>query len=641
MAKKVRDKVAAKGDNELIGKSFIRNLAKLKNPRTFVTCPIYYASGQPHIGHLHTTVLGDFYHRWFQLNHYNSQLSTGTDEHGTKIVRKFNENKQNYYTIDDFVAAMSSNYQREFETINITTDRIRGGHFIRTTDEKHKHVAQEMWAKMSDKISIEQYSGWYSFNDETFVPETKQTIDENGKRFATDSMHELEFVEESNYFFDFSQYLDKIELYIRTAVCTSNRASLLSDIAAYREKPDTAKLCISRPNERMRISPESDVTWGVPVPDGSHQMYVWFEALCSYVTAASETNQASNWPPTLQIIGRDIATFHCIYLPAMLLATGMELPRAVLIHGHWTNLGEKMSKSKENYVTLDEMAKVVNGQTDAIRWFLLNNVSELNKNYSDELLRIQTDQSLGRHLASVVEMVTSDEINPYQTYPPLHNEMPLESVPGAIELMETVRKLPAEYAQHINNGHVSQALRTLTSCSKAIVTFTKSHNLDQIDRANLEQRLFSNAVLHLVYESLRVTAILLQPATPTIATKVLNRLGVALESRHVDDAADVFAGYERAGRNLGPGQGHLFVTQKQLAKEASFLAHLKERQHIREQQQLNTRTIYQTDNMEKQKDQRRKKKYARLKAKRKADRKAAARDGARRSGMEGLEEWDF
>ena len=354
------------------------------------------------------------------VKQYNSYLATGTDEHGTKIVRNYHQNKFKYDSIDDFVDSIASEYRSQFEKMRISVDERDGGRFTRTTDEKHKKSAIKMWNKIKHNIKLEEHEGWYSYNDEVFVPETKQIIDEKtGKRYAADSMHELELVAEENYFFDFSEYLDGIELYIRTAVKTTNIKKLLNEIEQYREDPSKAKLCVSRPNKRMIVS--NDRTWGVPVPTNppSHQMYVWFEALCSYITSIEneETGKLSMWPITLQVVGVDILNFHAIYLPAILLAAEMPLPRALLVHGHWTNNGEKMGKSKANYISFDEMSDVVNGQVDAIRWFLLSNLSGSNKNYSPELLRIMTDRNLGQILTRAFDQATSEENNPYQTYP--------------------------------------------------------------------------------------------------------------------------------------------------------------------------------------------------------------------------------
>ena len=197
--------------------------------------------------------------------------------------------------------------------------------------------------------------------------------------------------------------------------------------------PIRAKLSVSRPIARH--------SWGIPVPnDPQHVMYVWFDALINYLTSAQMSNQSKTpyWPPSVQIVGEEISRFHCIYFPAILLAAGYELPESVFVHGHWTVNGEKMGKSKANFVSLPEMAEIVDFQYDGIRWALLSATGHGSADYSNDMLRNVT---LSR-ISNLLEISTDHNSNPLQVYP----KFTLRHIPDD-EIVFIIKSLPGQFKQ--------------------------------------------------------------------------------------------------------------------------------------------------------------------------------------------------
>ena len=235
---------------------------------------------------------------------------------------------------------------------------------------------------------------------------------------------------------------------------------------------------------------------GVMVPDDpAHVMYVWFEALINYLTVThyrvdreGQFVTSRHWPPTIQIMGKDIIKFHCIYFPAMLMAADLELPESVLIHGHWTVSGEKMGKSKANYATLEDMERVVNGQQDGIRWFLLNHVGKENVDFSEDMLRIQADTFLGNKLGGMLHWATHDSQNPTQMYPNLFvDHIPLD-YQGRNSLIDSVRELPEKFEDAVAAGNINKANQAVVDCFAILQKFFNSHNCGDTNWSDMDQR---------------------------------------------------------------------------------------------------------------------------------------------------------
>lgn len=443
---------------------------------------------------------------------------------------------------------------------------VDGGKFIRTSHKSHHKTAQLFWTRIQKHLTLEKYGGWYSTPDEAFITQ-KDIKETDGKMYNIHNGHRLEYIQEENYVFEFGQFLDEIEHWAKGAL--NEPAAVLKEIEARRAEGRT-KLSVSRPRRR--------VNWGVVVPDDQdHTMYVWFDALINYLTAAGFNGEQLNfWPPQMQVLGSDIDRFHCIYWPAMLLAAGLDLPQKMFIHGHWTRDGTKMSKSLDNFVTPELLLEVVDGQSDAVRWFCLKHAMNRNTDFQEELLRIQSDADLSNKIGNLLSRSTG-KLNPSGGYPVFYpDHMPRDDT-GEMYLVDFVQSLPDRFAELINAGQLPSAMGLIIRTIEAGNSMLTKERLFKLDRSNLQERMRADSAVHACYELLRVCAILLQPATPNIANKILNRLGIPLESRLFEDACDSFCGldgeeFERVGRLLGPPQGYIYKSSQLVLKERQSLA---------------------------------------------------------------------
>lgn len=281
--------------------------------------------------------------------------STGTDEHGIKVQRAAEGKNLDPQIFCDQVSCRFQKLCQEFNASNT--------HFIRTTDANHKEVVQKFWNKLKESGHIykSKYQGWYCSSDEAFVTNVEDvTKDGVTKKVSSESGNEVEWIEEENYMFKLSQFQEPLLKWLDTVppVIIPNSFHSLVKQTVSRGIQD---LSISRPSSRL--------SWAIPVPnDESQTIYVWLDALVNYLTVAGYPD-AKQWPPDLHVIGKDILKFHAIYWPAFLMAVGMEPPRRILCHSHWTISDEKMSKSKGNVV--DPFKKALEFSPEGLRYFLL------------------------------------------------------------------------------------------------------------------------------------------------------------------------------------------------------------------------------------------------------------------------------
>jgi methionyl-tRNA synthetase len=326
----------------------------------YITTPIYYVNGDPHIGHAYTSVACDVFARFKRMDGYRVHFLTGTDEHGLKVYQAAREEGRDP---QDFCDQVSSKFKDILPQMNITNDD-----FIRTTEERHKHGAQAFWQKLKDNddIYLDRYRGWYAVRDEAYYSEDELEVTDDGRRIAP-SGAECEWTEEESYFFRLSAWQDKlVELYENHPEFIqpeSRRNEVMSFV-----KSGLRDLSISR----------TTFSWGVPVPDDpDHVMYVWIDALANYITALGYPDTdcdlyQSFWPANIHMIGKEITRFHAVYWPAFLMSAGVELPRQIYANGWLVIEGQKMSKSLGNVITPDDL---VNTYTcDGARYHLMQDV---------------------------------------------------------------------------------------------------------------------------------------------------------------------------------------------------------------------------------------------------------------------------
>ncbi|XP_049824100.1 methionine--tRNA ligase, mitochondrial isoform X2 [Aethina tumida] len=344
----------------------IRTFSSKSNNISFLTTPIYYVNANPHIGHLYTSLIADAAQRWRRISDRGVKIefSTGTDEHGSKIQQAAAQFKK---TPSEYCDDISTQYKKLASEFGV-------GHtkFIRTSDQGHKETVWKFWNVLSDKRLIYQskYEGWYCVSDETFLVETqlKENVSKDGKKVlvSLESGHPVEWTEEQNYIFKLASFRNDLLYWLNqnNVIRPKKFQKILLDFLHNEDLPD---LSISRPSSRVH--------WGIQVPnDDSQTIYVWLDALVNYLTVAGYSTKspeefAKIWPPTLQVIGKDILKFHGIYWPAFLMAADLAPPSSILCHSHWTVDGEKMSKSKGNVVCpFDRGGKY---SADGLRYFLL------------------------------------------------------------------------------------------------------------------------------------------------------------------------------------------------------------------------------------------------------------------------------
>ncbi|KAG8188235.1 hypothetical protein JTE90_018825 [Oedothorax gibbosus] len=342
----------------------------------FVSTPIFYVNGAPHIGHMQSCLYADAFARMQRLLGKEVLFSTGTDEHGLKVQQVAETMKK---SPREFCSEMSTKFQETFKESDVSFTN-----FIQTTDEYHKETVHNFWNKLNKNgcISKGRYEGWYSITDEAFVPSSQIKEVREGniiKMTSIETGSVLEKMSEENYVFPLPQFEKDILYWLSKDVIQPT--NFLEDVKRWIGE-GLHELSVSRPRSRL--------SWGIPVPDDNSQIiYVWLDALVNYLTVGSQGRENIVWPIDCHVIGKDILKFHAIYWPAFLIAAGYEPPRKIFCHSHWTVNYEKMSKSKGNVV--DPQTLISKYSCDGFRYFLLRaSVPHSDTNYSETKIHRMT-----------------------------------------------------------------------------------------------------------------------------------------------------------------------------------------------------------------------------------------------------------
>lgn len=351
----------------------------------YITTPLYYVNAKPHIGHAYTNILCDTFARYRRFRGEKVFFLTGTDEHGTKIEKAAREQKKEPRK---YVDEMVLQFKSLWKLLGIEYD-----HFIRTTDEEHKKIVQDILRELEAKGEIYKasYKGWYCTPCESFW--TKLQLLE-GK--CPDCKRDVQKLSEDNYFFKMSKYqkwlIDTIEKnpdFIRPEMRKN-------EILGFLREP-LEDLCITRPRSRL--------AWGIDYPSSKdHVVYVWFDALINYLSItrypAIKSQFKELWPADIHMVGKDILRHHAVYWPVMLKVLGVEMPKTILAHGWWMMSGAKVSKSRGNVV--DPIALVNKYGVDALRYFLLHEVTVGNDGaFSEDLLAERYTTDLANDLGNL------------------------------------------------------------------------------------------------------------------------------------------------------------------------------------------------------------------------------------------------
>lgn len=368
-----------------------------RKTKFYVTTPIYYVTAKPHLGSLYSTILADVAARWFRIRGAKTFFLTGTDEHGQKVAEAAEKAALSPKPfVDGFIDAYKSMWAKY---------HIDYSYFIRTTDASHVKAVQDWISKLQVTGDIYKafYTGWYCTPCETYVTEKDllEAADKNNPGCPSCN-RPTGYVEEESYFFRLSAYADKLLAYFESHpdfIVPSERAAEVINFV----KSGLKDLSISR----------TTVSWGIPFPgDTKHITYVWADALNNYITAIGYGDAARSeefnfwWPADLQVMGKDIVRFHAIYWPAFLMASGLEIPQKLLVHGWLKVNNQKMSKSFGNVVDPEKLLQEYGA--DQVRYYLTKHMAiTQDSEFSTQDLEQRINSDLANDLGNLLNRVTT------------------------------------------------------------------------------------------------------------------------------------------------------------------------------------------------------------------------------------------
>lgn len=410
--------------------------------RRYFTTPIYYASGEPHLGHAYTTVLTDFLARYHRQTGAEVLFLTGTDEHGQKMQETAAKLEIEPIELAD---QMAQRFEAAWKDLNISHDR-----FIRTTEAEHVGVVTTILQRLWDKGQIYEdlYSGWYCVPDERYWTEKEV----GPEHLCPDCKRPVNFVEEKNYFFRMSEYQQRLIQHIEDHPQWIVPETRRNEILGFLAQP-LQDLSISRPKSRLQ--------WGITLPfDDEHVCYVWVDALINYVTASGVldpeggsdqpgfTNPGNSWwPADMHLIGKDILTTHSVYWPTLLMAADLDLPNQILAHGWWVMGETKMAKSLGNVI--DPLALREDFGTDGVRWYLMRDMpTGADASYTPERFLARYEE-LANVLGNLASRATSMIVK--------YREGVVPDAPGT-DLDEAIRATLDAVTTHMDGLRIHDAL---------------------------------------------------------------------------------------------------------------------------------------------------------------------------------------
>lgn len=490
-----------------------------ENTKSFyITTPIYYPSGKFHIGTAYTTVASDAMARYKRLRGYDVRFLTGMDEHGQKIQEKAQEAS---LAPQEYVDGIAEAAKKIWNLMDISHDD-----FIRTTETRHKEGVKKIFQTFLDNGDIYkgEYEGWYCTPDETFFTESQL---ENGN--CPDCGRAVHKVKEESYFFNMKKYADRLIQYYEDNLEFIEPESRKNEMINNFLKPGLEDLSVSR----------TSFDWGVKVPgDDKHVIYVWVDALSNYITSLgyrSDDDSLFNkfWPADVHVVGKDIVRFHTIYWPIFLMALNLPLPKKIFAHGFIMMKDGKMSKSKGNVVQPEMLVERYG--LDATRYFLLRELPfGADGVFSPEAFVERTNFDLANDLGNLLNRTVSMMNKYFDGVIPVEGNEPTEFDTA---LQQQAKDVIEKYEVNMDRMQFSMVLSdvwSLISRSNKYIDETQPWVLAKSgdDKAKL-----GSVMWHLA-ESLRQTAVLLQPFLTNAPKQIAEQLGLSADALSWDTLLD-------------------------------------------------------------------------------------------------------
>ena len=477
----------------------------MKENNFYITTPIYYPSGEPHMGHAYSSIIADFFARFKRNESYKVHFLTGTDEHGLKIQTAAKKNGLDPLSYCDKISKTFLNLTSK---LNLSNDD-----FIRTTEKRHHTSVTHLWDRLieSGDIYLSKYKGWYSVSDEAFY-NSDEIIEKDGKKYSTFSGSQVEWMEEESFFFKLSSWQEKL--------------------LDFYEKNNNFILPVSRKNEVVNFVKSglkdlsisrTSFTWGIKVPNNeNHIIYVWLDALTNYLSALNYPNVEDKlykkfWPASLHVIGKDILRFHAIYWPAFLLAAKIKPPIRVFSHGWILSGEEKMSKSKGNI--LNPLEVIDKYGIDQLRYYLMKEVSHgSDGNISLDSLEKCINSDLANNYGNLCQRIFSFVKNNCK-----NKVVKTKNISDADKkLIQQTEILTKDLINLMDNQNLNNYIKSVIDIS--FITNKYINDEEPWKLKNNKEKM--NNVLHLSLVQISKISILLNPIIPIATSKVLQALKI-------------------------------------------------------------------------------------------------------------------